>query len=61
MDGYVAYYNFCRKHQSIQKTPAQAAGLEEIKGWKQLINKAQVQKTRQDLKRQTSLEVKVIV
>jgi transposase-like protein len=44
IDGYVANYNFCRKHQSIGKTPAQAAGL-QVKGWQQLIGNAQVEKT----------------
>jgi transposase-like protein len=44
LDGYVAYYNFCRRHQSIGKTPAEAAGL-NVRGWKELIEKAQVKKT----------------
>jgi putative transposase len=44
LDGYVAYYNFCRKHSSIGTTPAEAAGL-KVKGWKQLIENAQAKKT----------------
>jgi transposase-like protein len=43
LDGYVINYNFCRKHQSINMTPAEAAGI-NIKGWKQLIEVAQIQK-----------------
>ncbi len=44
LDGYVINYNFCRKHQSINMTPAEAAGI-NIKGWKQLIETAQIHKT----------------
>ena len=43
LDGSVINYNFCRKHQSIKMTPAEAAGI-NVKGWKQLIEAAQVQK-----------------
>jgi hypothetical protein len=43
LDGYVINYNFCRKHQSINMTPAEAAGI-NVKGWKQLIESAQAQK-----------------
>ena len=43
LDGYVINYNFCRKHQSINMTPAEAAGI-NVKGWKQLIESAQIQK-----------------
>jgi transposase-like protein len=57
LDGYVAYYNFCRKHQTIGKTPAEAAGL-QVKGWKQLIENAQTIKTNNELIRQ-SIEVQV--
>jgi hypothetical protein len=44
LDGYVINYNFCRKHQSINMTPAEAAGI-NVKGWKQLIEAAQIQKS----------------
>lgn len=44
LNGYIINYNFCRKHQSINMTPAEAAGL-RIKGWKQLIETAQIHKT----------------
>lgn len=44
LDGYVTYYNFCREHQTLQSTPANATGL-DVKGWKQLIDNAQQQKT----------------
>jgi transposase-like protein len=58
LDGYVAYYNFCRNHQSLETTPAKAAGL-EVKGWKQLIENAQIQKTRNETKILDVIEVKV--
>ena len=29
---FFAYYNFCRKHETIRKTPAMAAGL-AAKAW----------------------------
>lgn len=43
LDGYITVYNFCRKHQSIKKTPAQEAGI-NVNGWKQLIKNAQAHK-----------------
>jgi transposase-like protein len=43
LNGYILNYNFCRKHQSINMTPAEAAGI-NIKGWKQLIEAAQIQR-----------------
>jgi transposase-like protein len=43
LNGYVINYNFCRKHQSINMTPAEKAGI-NVKGWKQLIESAQIQK-----------------
>jgi len=43
LNGYVINYNFCRKHQSIGMTPAEATGI-NVKGWKQLIEAAQIQK-----------------
>lgn len=59
LDGYVAYYNFCRKHQSIGKTPAEASGI-EIHGWKQLIENAQVTETVKEIEERTAIiEVKV--
>ena len=48
LDGFVAYYKFCRKHQTIGMTPAQVAGLQP-KGWKELIEKAQRKKTNDEL------------
>ena len=41
LDGYIINYNFCRKHSVIKSTPAEKTGLEEVKGWKQLIEKSQ--------------------
>ncbi|MCL4437152.1 MAG: IS6 family transposase [Thaumarchaeota archaeon] len=47
LDGWVTHYNFCREHQSIKMTPAQAAGI-EVKGWKNLIRLATTEKTKQE-------------
>lgn len=57
LNGYVAYYNFCRTHQAIGKTPAEASGI-EIKGWKRLIETAQSETTMNEVK-QKMIEVKV--
>ncbi|MEE9283581.1 MAG: IS6 family transposase [Nitrososphaerales archaeon] len=57
LDAYVAYYNFCRTHQALGKTPAQASGL-EIKGWKELIRAAQTKKTLDETK-PIMVEVKI--
>ncbi len=46
LDGYIINYNFCRKHSVIKSTPAEKTGLEEVKGWKQLIEKSQYQKVK---------------
>jgi transposase-like protein len=43
LNGYVINYNYCRKHQKLGKTPAEAAGI-NVKGWKQLIEAANVKK-----------------
>jgi hypothetical protein len=43
LDGYITDYNFCRKHQSIKKTPAEEARL-KVKGWKELIENAHINK-----------------
>jgi transposase-like protein len=58
LNGYVAHYNFCRTHSSIGTTPAQAAGL-EVKGWKQLIEKAQAVKTTEEVQEKQAIEVEV--
>jgi transposase-like protein len=58
LNGYVINYNFCRKHQSIKMTPAQAAGI-EVKGWKQLIENATVQDTKNEIEQRQALELKV--
>jgi putative transposase len=57
LNGYVINYNYCRKHQSIKKTPAQAAGI-EVKGWKQLIERATMSRTQQEIEaRQIEVQV----
>lgn len=56
LDGYATHYNFCRVHQSIGKTPAQACGI-EVKGWKQLIENAQTEKAKQEVKEAPMIEV----
>jgi len=58
LDGYVINYNFCRKHQSIDMTPAEAAGI-NVKGWKQLIESAQIQKFRGKIEDKRAMEVLV--
>lgn len=58
LDGYVVYYNFCRNHQSLGTTPANAAGL-EVKGWKQLIDNAQSNKIKQESQLQLVEGIKV--
>ncbi len=60
LNGYVINYNFCRKHQSIEKTPAEATGL-EVKGWKQLIERSQVYKTNQEIQGREIVEARIMV
>jgi transposase-like protein len=48
LDGYVINYNFCRVHSTIKQTPAEAAGI-EVKGWKQLIERAQIEQTEKEI------------
>jgi hypothetical protein len=57
LDGYVINYNYCRKHQTIKMTPAQAAGC-KIKGWKELIEKATESKTEKEMQKK-QIEVQV--
>jgi transposase-like protein len=58
LNGYVINYNFCRKHQSIKTTPAEAAGI-NVKGWKQLIEQATIQKAGGKTEQKPALEVVV--
>jgi transposase-like protein len=58
LNGYVINYNFCRKHQSIKMTPAEAAGI-NLKGWRQLIEAAQTQKVGGKAEEKQALEVVV--
>jgi transposase-like protein len=58
LDGYVINYNFCRKHLSINMTPAEAAGI-NVKGWKKLIANAQIQKSGGKMKDKQVVEVLV--
>ncbi|MFB3889903.1 MAG: DDE-type integrase/transposase/recombinase [Candidatus Bathyarchaeia archaeon] len=60
LNGYVINYNYCRKHQSIGKTPAEAAGV-SVKGWKQLIQAATVQKSGENPVEEKQLMEEVIV
>jgi len=48
LDGYVVNYNYVRKHSSIKKTPAQAAGLDITNGWSELIDRATEDKAKDD-------------
>lgn len=58
IDGYVINYNFCRKHQTIKTTPAEAAGL-QVKRWKELIENSQQQKTVKEIQSKQPMEVLV--
>jgi putative transposase len=58
LTGYVVNYNFCRTHSGIGKTPAQAAGI-DLKGWKQLIERAQETKTKEEVKQREEIVVEV--
>jgi transposase-like protein len=55
LDGYITDYNFCRKHQSIYKTPAQEAGL-NVKGWKELIENAHAHKINKEIQNKREVE-----
>lgn len=60
LSGYVINYNFCRKHSQIKTTPAEMAGLKEVNGWKQLIEKSQYYKTEQEREKEiVTEEVKI--
>jgi transposase-like protein len=48
LNGYVINYNFCRKHSVIKSTPAEMTGLQEVKGWQQLIEKSHYHKVEQE-------------
>lgn len=58
IDGYIVNYNFCRKHQSIGTTPAEATGI-DVKGWKQLIENAQIHNADKEMQSKQAIEVKV--
>lgn len=58
LDGYVINYNFCRGHQALGKTPAEASGI-EIKGWRWLIEEAQKQSTAKEVEVKKMIEVEV--
>ena len=60
LEGYVANYNFCRDHQALGKTPAQASGI-EIKGWRKLIEAAQKQNVEKEVEVKKMIEVEVKV
>ncbi len=60
LEGYVANYNFCRDHQVLGKTPAQASGI-EIKGWRKLIEAAQKQNVEKEVEVKKMIEVEVKV
>lgn len=60
LEGYVTNYNYCRDHQALGKTPAQAAGI-EIKGWRNLIEAAQRETTSKETEVKKMIEVEVKV
>ncbi|HYJ02590.1 MAG TPA: DDE-type integrase/transposase/recombinase, partial [Nitrososphaeraceae archaeon] len=55
LDGYITDYNFCRKHQSIKKTPSQEAGI-NVNGWKQLIENAHAHKINKEIQTKKEIE-----
>lgn len=59
LDGYVINYNFCRKHSVIKSTPAEMAGLQEVKGWEQLIEKSYHSRANQNQKSEQTKTVEV--
>lgn len=51
LDGYVVNYNFVKPHIALGgKTPAQAAGIEARPDWGELIQKATIAKTKQEIR-----------
>lgn len=58
LNGWVTHYNYCREHQSIKMTPAQAAGI-EIKGWKSLIKMATTDKIKKEVNMEQPIEVRM--
>ncbi len=44
LDGFIINYNYVRKHQSINMTPAQASHIDINNGWSELIDKATAHK-----------------
>lgn len=40
LEGWVVHYNYVRKHQSLNRTPAQACGIEGVDDWHTLVKKA---------------------
>ena len=46
LEGIIINYNFCRKHSVTKTTPAESVGLQEVKGWQQLIENAQHHKVK---------------
>ena len=55
LDGYITDYNFCRKHQSVKKTPSQEAGI-NVNGWKQLIENAHAHKINKEIQTKKEIE-----
>ena len=49
LKGWVAHYNYVRKHQSLGKTPAQASGIELEDSWHVLIKRAIKRETEEEL------------
>jgi transposase-like protein len=60
LEGWVAHYNYVRKHQSLRKTPAQASGMDIEDNWHSLIKRAIKNKTEEELSKEKVLAIKVV-
>ncbi|MDH5482870.1 MAG: IS6 family transposase [Candidatus Bathyarchaeota archaeon] len=61
LEGWVAHYNYVRKHQSLGKTPAQASGIDMEGSWHSLIKKAIKNRAEEKLSEKEPLAVEVMV
>jgi len=49
LEGWVAHYNYVRKHQTLGRTPAQASGIDIEDNWHTLIKRAIKDRTEEEL------------
>ena len=61
LEGWVAHYNYVRKHQTLGKTPAQASGIDIEDNWHILIKRAIKNRTEEELcEREQPLAIEVM-